>query len=384
MRDVFVEIHDFGYGPACGFLDATASFSDEFNWHVLASGNAARYLARARPEAEIIPFNGYDPENWKRLSSLIPQGSPLLSLSNPGFASYAAGQGFRVALIDQLDWMWSANPVDIDLVELHLIQHYFGASSNKQRPAKALEVRPIVTPALPQRNGSKVLDMIVIGLGGMAIAGNPEAGDAYARWLLRQVSNALDQTGFSIVIVGGSPNLVSIVRSAGLNGATVVNGMSRLEYLSLLNRSSFQILTPGLASIYESEALGLSPLFLPGVNKSMLLQLQSLVNAGYPQAVSWPWMKEVRSALQSLPAGDALALITGKIKSSMADEDNSGRILQAAILDYVEGETRHRIPVDIDKGMPEASVLLRQALSRMVSTSQRPASPDRLAVAQLD
>lgn len=380
MRRVFVEVHDFGFGPACGFLDITEPFADEFHWHVLAVGNAAAYIRRERPKINIIPFDGFNRESWPKLRAIAPPEVPIVSLSNPGFAAYAAQHGHNVCLVDQLDWMWDASPAGIDDVYLHLVQYYFGQSTAKARAEKAIEIRPIVTPLVPELQRGKDAFRTVIGLGGMAIAGNPHGGDAYAKWILPHILSALDGTpeAFPICVVGGSPNLPAIVDALGDSRVSYRVGVTRGAYMRMLQDASFQILTPGLASIYEAAVVGFSPLFQPGVNKSMVLQLQSLSATGYPFIMAWPWFEVAASDLKSLPAARALELITNRISSSIRGEDNSGDILKGAIRNYILRRGHRPPPIHVPAALPDGSALLHRALEQLCAARppfHRPSHP---------
>lgn len=364
MKDVFVEVHDFGFGPACGFLDITERFAGRYRWHVLTAGNAAAFIAKERPTVKIIPFNGFNRENWPAFPSLVPSNAPVLTLSHPNFAAFAATHGYRVLLVDQLDWMWETNPDGIDKVALHLVQHYFGRSSGKPSPEGTVEIRPIVSSSARPPLGRADLSGTVVGLGGMAIAGNPFGGDDYARWLLPLVLSSLRDVAdaFPIRVIGGSPNLPAIVEALGDTRVSAVVGLGRHDYLGLLRGSAFQILTPGLASIYEAAAAGLSPLFQPGVNKSMLLQLDSLLDTGYPFAAAWPWFRSIRPHLKSLSPADALHLISSRIAASMRNEDDSGDILRSAIGRYARRDVTRPPAITFPASLPDGGLLLERAL----------------------
>jgi hypothetical protein len=363
--DVYVEVHDFGFGPACGFLDMTERFAGQYRWHVLAVGNVAAYIRKERPGIDLIPFDGYHNASWPHLHTLVPRGAPVVTFSNPGFAAFAAREGYRVYFVDQLDWMWSSNPEGIDEVQLHLIQYYFGRKSSKPRAAAAIEIRPIVTPLTPGHHYPRdAAKGTVVGLGGMAIASDPLAGDSHARWLLPQILKAVGDRPdvFPICVVGGSPNLVEIVGELGDSRVFAAGGVGRRQYMELLRNSRFQILTPGLASIYEAAAIGISPLFQPGVNKSMLLQLESLAEAGYPFTMTWPWFGEARDRLISLPPEETEDLIARSIASSMRDEDEAGNLLRAAVENYISSPEDRPLPIDIPRDLPEGATLLERAL----------------------
>lgn len=364
VRDVFVEVHDFGFGPACGFLDMTERFADQYRWHVLAVGNAAAFIRKERPGVNVISFNGFSKDNWHGLASIVPKESPLVTFSNPGFAAYAAQQWNKVCLVDQLDWMWPTYPDGIDDVDLHLVQHYFGQAHQKPRAPNAIEIRPIVTPSafIGADNANRL--GTVVGLGGMAIAGNSKGGDSYAEWLLPHIISGLDGTpeAFPVSVVGGSPNLETIVSRLGDRRVSSAVGVRRHSYMGLLRGSRYQILTPGLASIYEAAVTGLKPLFQPGVNKSMLLQLDSLIEKNYPFAVAWPWFDEIKDQFASLSAADSLDLITRRIAGSIRNEDKSGEMIRTSVADYLSRHQDGHLTIDLPIDLPDGGSLLQAAL----------------------
>ena len=128
----------------------------------------------------------------------------------------------------------------------------------------------------------------------MAIAGEPKAADAYARWLLDiALPVVLEVTDEPVHIVGGSPTLVELCAPWAREPRVIVYGaLGRRDYLELLGSTRFHLLTPGLSTIYESAELGLSPLFQPGANKSMVLQLDDLIPVAPERCAPWSWAAE--------------------------------------------------------------------------------------------
>src|SRR5439155_674082 len=235
-------------------------------------------LARCMPRASLTDMNPRDRGAWAHLlASLPPEPEPIVVVSYPALVAFLLSHGRMVLHVDQLAWMWA----DEGLPELNstaragltqVIQWYFGESGIHSYGGT--EVRPILPLGIDGIPcGDPDPSRVLLAFGGMAVAGVSDWSDSYALWITHQVLKAMDQTlkDARIVVVGGSPTFIATARSR-YPGVTFSAGLARREYLALVGASGHQILTPGLASIYEADALQLAPLFLPGTNKSMLLQ----------------------------------------------------------------------------------------------------------------
>ncbi len=364
---VFVEISDFGFGPACGFLDSTESFADSFDWNVLTSGNAADFIKSERPDCRVLEFDGFHAGNWPSLPDLVPPGSVILSLSNPPFAAHAAGLGHRSGLLDQLDWMWEALPDGIDALTFHISQTYFGGRS---RPAidrhGMIEVAPVVSSHFRGQRGQKRVGTL-ISFGGMAIAGVPDATDEYADWLLASAVPLLDSANaYPAYVVGGSPNLQTLVSSYGNRDIRCMIGLGRYAYSELLKTSRHQILSPGLASIFEAEAAGVSPLYSPGSNKSMVLQLEALRETTYEYISTWPWHASVVNEISAMPQLDALEIVVQRIRTSMADSSGQ-REFEIDLKRYLGRDHDCEVETAWDHTLPTVGEVLERQLRRLTS-----------------
>lgn len=335
---VYAEVLDFGFGPAAGFIDLAEALSSRIDWRVASTGNALRFLRSALPTAEFIDFNGFAAEEWPQMPAFAPPGSLWLTMSNPRFADWAGGHGYPVVLVDQLYWMWGAPELGAGHY-MHLAPNYFRNVSPVAR--NLLYTRPILAPEIASyRTPPETRHGSLLAFGGMAVAGQPTAGDAYARWVLElALPLLLEQTDEPVHIVGGSPHLRSLCAQWDHDQRVCFEGaMKRSAYLRLLGASRFQILTPGLSTIYECAELGLTPIFQPGANKSMVLQLADLNDVAPDRCAPWSWAGEWAPRLRALPQIAALSKIAELIAGSLSPKSSEGSRFVSVASDYLSGK----------------------------------------------
>ena len=362
-------VDNFGYGPACGLLDSIQSAAGSYDWQFFSTGQALSLLARCMPRAFLTDMNPRDRGAWTHLlASLPPESDPILVVSYPALAAFLLKHGHTVLHIDQLAWMWAAEGVS----ELNsstqagltqVIQWYFGESSIHSD--RGTEVRPILPLGITEiscrdPDPSRVL----LAFGGMAVAGVSDSSDSYALWITRQVLKALDQTlkGARIVVVGGSPTFIAAARSR-FPGVTFLAGLARREYLTLVGASGHQILTPGLASIYEADALQLAPLFLPGTNKSMLLQGAALFERGYEGTSEWEWQRSLLAAIRHEPEEQSLLdEVARRIQVSLVDPRAASGLVER-ISDYLVEERGAPLNLSVPEMLPTSQKTVELVLS---------------------
>src|SRR5947209_5430801 len=266
-------VDNFGFGPACGLLDSIESAAGSYDWHFFSTGQALSLLARCMPQASLTDTNPRDRGAWTHLlASLPPEPEPVVVVSYPALVAFLLRHGRMVLHIDELAWMWEAGEglPEVSSTAMagltQVIQWYFGESSIHSY--LGTEVRPILPLGIAEIPCDPDPSRVLLAFGGMAVAGVSDRSDSYALWITDQVLKAMGQTleGARIVVVGGSPTFVAAARNR-YPGVAFLASLARREYLALVGASGHQILTPGLASIYEADALHLAPLFLPGSNK---------------------------------------------------------------------------------------------------------------------
>jgi hypothetical protein len=270
--------------------------------------------------------------------------------------------------IDQLAWMWEA---DEGLPELsstakagltQVVQWYFGASPIRRY--LGTEVRPILPLGIAEIPcGDPDPSRVLLAFGGMAVAGVSDGSDPYALWITHQVLTALHQTrkDARIVVVGGSPTFIAAARNR-YPGVTFLAGLVRRQYLTLLAASGHQILTPGLASIYEADALHLAPLFLPGLHKSMLRQSADLLERAYEGTCAWGWQRSLVAAIRHEPEEQMLLELARQIQASLVDPSAASALVER-VSDYLVGETGPPLNLNVPKALPTSQKTVELVLS---------------------
>lgn len=353
MSTVFAEVPDFGFGPAASFADLALSVSSDVEWVVATAGNAAAFLKLVLPSARFVEFNGFDSEAWPEMASFAPPESLWLSMSNPRFSDWAGERGHPVILVDQLYWMWG--PAELGGGRYtHVGPWYF--REDGRRPDRLIPTRPLLDKNIEryrttqgQRHGT------LIAFGGMAVAGQANAGDKYARWFLDAViPDLLAARAIPIYIAGGSPNLTALCSRWARNTAVIVVGaLNRHEYLRTLAATRHQLLTPGLSTIYESAELNLRPMFGPGANKSMVLQLDDLASIDGRYCASWTWAADAVPRFRLMPQIAALAEISVSIDASLGRRSGETDRIRDTLSHYLHRGDEPPLSIGTPQGLPE-------------------------------
>lgn len=201
---------------ASTLLALIGGLAGRFDWHVVSAGGAAQFVRAQLPGAVLHDLDTFEPRNWSAFLGMAEPGSLVVSSTNPEFAAWAIRNGYRVGLIDTLDWMWPALPDVLDAAEFHLVQAYFGASASSASDigGRRQAIRPIVDPGLWTADGIHVQSgTALIGFGGMRLPSGNDVVAAYVRWFLGAVLPMLvDEAGaVEITIAGGRADLSELV-----------------------------------------------------------------------------------------------------------------------------------------------------------------------------
>lgn len=335
-RPVFVEFPDFGFGPAATTLAVLEHAPIDTDWHLVTTGSAGRFARQELSHVTYHDVDTFDPACWHRFLDVAPSGGLVISNTNPNFAAWAVGRGYEVGVIDTLDWMWSSLPAGIEGARFHLVQAFFGCPPAVYNSAQRAEtVAPVVDSDLwrsgqesPQRGS------VVIGFGGMHVPGHENLIADYVRWFLEASLPVLVEeiAATDVAIVGGRADLTDLVPQRWARHTCVrsLSAVPRREYARLCREAEHLLIAPGLTSIYECAAGGLSPFLQPGFNMSMAFQSLRICQTGYPHACAWPWLDEVTDALIELPEKDGVAHVAECIRDTLEDSGSSSFLTEAA------------------------------------------------------
>jgi hypothetical protein len=360
--DVHVEVTDFGYGPAHAAIVLLEGQSD-LAVTVWSSGNALELLRASLPTARFREHDATRPGSFESFAAKVPPPARVLTMSR-AFAVDAAREGHWVCLVDQLDWMWGTHDPPASAVALHIVPAFGRAAATPG----AVRVAPLLSPVFRgERPIEKATESVaVIGFGGMSMMGDPAAADGYARWLLASLAPVLaDHPSVEeAVVVGGSPNLAACLPDPcpGLV-MSAQRAQTPERYAQLLAGSAHQILAPGLATLVESEALGLTPLLQPGRSKSMLLQLDAVRRGGYEWTARWPWHDSAVDYLIGRPQAEGLAWLEPRIRRGTRPGRPPAWLVNALRAYLARAADAPALRLDAPNGLPDAAQVLAKALA---------------------
>jgi hypothetical protein len=355
-RLVFVEFPDFGYGPAAAAVTLVSELVHKYPWRIVSTGNAAAFAEAQLPEVPHNDVETFHREGWERFRAIAPSGSVVLSVTNPDFAGWAVEAGYTVGVVDTLDWMWNALPVALGRARFRLIQAFFTRAS--LAGGRGVEVvQPLVDRTLwPPIPAARRPGTAVIGFGGMHLPFDPDLVARYTSWFLDAALPVLLEAGVGRVIVaGGRADLSRLAGTwAGHPAMTIHPRLSRAPFADLARSAEHLLLTPGLGSIYECAASGLTPFLQPGFNLSMALQSLQVERLGYEHVCAWPWLGEVSSRLAQLSEHDGVQYLAGRIRRTI-DDAGSERFVREALRGYVGRRHASPLVAPVPSDLPTAS-----------------------------
>jgi hypothetical protein len=146
---------------------------------------------------------------------------------------------------------------------------------------------------------------------------------------------------------------------------SAVQALSRQQYLTKLRSSRSLVLTPGLATIRECSRYRLRPLFQPGDNKSMILQLAALQQISGAACLTWSWSPEVVALKDSVREEILLREISDRIDCEISARSSVPRFQKQL-------ETHLRRPavlvLPLEEKRPSCSSILDLAKIRSITS----------------
>ncbi|HEY7144497.1 MAG TPA: hypothetical protein VH637_09635 [Streptosporangiaceae bacterium] len=369
---VILEIPNFGYGPASAALALAAPVADRYTWHIASSGGAAAFAARQLPGAVVHEFDTNQLGTWDRFAQMFPPESVVVTFVNPEFAAWAVQRGYRVGLVDTLDWMWGTLPETVPQAlagtEFHMIQEYFAMPGRRLRGQCDI-VRPLVDRALWCDGNAQVRPRsAMIGFGGMQLPYGNDLVAEYVRWFLgAAVPTLVEQAGVTDVsIVGGRDDLPGLIPApwAGHPAVSVHVGLDRRAYAALARGSEHVLISPGLAHVYECALAGLAPLIQPGFGMSMVLQAYHVALAGYEHMYTWPWLPDAVPALAEMSEPDGMRYANEQMMASIK-ADPTGQDVAKAVSLYLARGPEQALRLPVNPALPDGAQVFAGHLARL-------------------
>lgn len=370
LPEVYLEFPDFGFGPASTLLSLLRPVARHYDLHIVSTGAAAEHVFAELPEATLHDLDTFHSEGWGAFEAIAPPGARVVSVTNPQFAAWAVGRGYCVGVVDTLDWMWGHDPT-LDGARFHLVQCPLVGVPTPPSGRREY-VRPIVDASLwsPETVLAPVPGDVVVGFGGMGLPGANDLVAQYTRWFLGAALPLLIELVpyAAVTVAGGREDLVNLVPGdwAAHPAVRVRPGLTQAEYARVVQRAEHLLCSPGLASIHECATAGLTPLWQPGFNMSMLLQMQQLADTRYEHLVVWPWMTEVAEYIEGMPEEEGVRHLAERIEYTIRSEDPDGELVAARVARYLRRlDRRDSFRVAVDNSLPDAAPLFATHLGMM-------------------
>ncbi len=370
LPTVYLEFPDFGFGPASTLLSLLRPVAHHYDWHIVSTGVAAEHVRAELPGATLHDLDTFHPDGWAAFEAAAPPGARVVSVTNPQFAAWAVGRGYCVGVVDTLDWMWGHDPA-LDGARFHLVQSSLVGGTTPPSGRREY-VRPIVDASLwPSATvHAPVPGEVVVGFGGMGLPGADDLVAHYTRWFLGAALPVLVERvpAAAVTVAGGRKDLVDLVPGdwASHPAVRVRPGLTQAEYASIAQRAEHLLSSPGLASIYECATGGLTPLWQPGFNMSMLLQVRQLAETGYEHLVAWPWMTEVADHIAGIPEDEGVRCVAERIESTISSADPGGELVATGVARYLgRPDRRGSFRLAVDGSLPDAAPLFAAHLERI-------------------
>lgn len=367
---VYLEFPDFGFGPASTLLSLVRPVARHYDLHIVSMGVAAKHVLAELPGATLHDLDTFHPDGWGAFEAIAPPGARVVSVTNPQFAAWAVRRGYCVGVVDTLDWMWGHDPT-LDGARFHLVQSPLVGGPTPPSGRREY-VRPIVDASLwsSATVPAPVPGEVVVGFGGMGLPGADDLVAHYTRWFLGAALPVLIERvpSAAVTVAGGREDLVKLVpRDWAAHPAVRVRpGLIRAEYARVALRAEHLLCSPGLASIHECATGGLTPLWQPGFNMSMLLQVRQLADTRYEHLVAWPWMTEVAEHIAGMPEEDGVRCLAERIEYTIRSADPGGDLVAARVARYLgRPDRRGSFRVAVDNSLPDAAPLFAAHLGMM-------------------
>lgn len=373
-RPLYVQCPSFGFGPASTTAFLLDALGGRFPMVLVGHGLALSFLRSKFPEAGYLDADTSTEEGLQDVRAAVPLSSLFVSNTDPVFATWALEHGYRVGVVDTLDWMWSDVPKRLGDAEFHLVQWFFGSqrSASAEVGLSPQVVGPLVektrasSPELPRHRAATA--NVVISFGGMTVPGSDARSLTYARWVLRSLLSTEVMDGIEDVhVVGGLPGIEEAAYQHVLDAKVHAHVALVPERLKALYADATHIVaTPGLTTIYELASMGAEPLLLPGFSMSMVLQSRAIATSGYVHVAEWDWAEPVCDSLMGLPEEEGLAVVARRLDRSITETD--GDSVARAFSQYRARKPGHRpLRIDVPGQAADPATVFARAVSEALS-----------------
>ena len=265
---LLVNAEPFGFGPTAAMADFFPFLRKNFEHLAFIGGDHCLDLHSGLNYDAIFDITNKK-ETGNSFKKIVSEYDLFFTACNFRRALIAHSLGIPTLLYDPLSWYWKDIPKQIGNEILYIAQDFYGVRELIEGNPQRFQNYKIVPPIAKKIRSTQNKNLVFVNLGGVQ---NPywslELSTEYAAMMIRALRSVIPAT--QEVIIATSKSV-----SFRLNDPQV-RTYSRDEIESLLLRTKYAAMTPGLANIHTSACHNIPTLFLPPANDSQGLQLDTI------------------------------------------------------------------------------------------------------------
>ncbi|HLC56419.1 MAG TPA: hypothetical protein VJJ23_04240 [Candidatus Nanoarchaeia archaeon] len=259
----------FGFGPAAAIASFFPYLKKYFNNIGYVGKNHTLDLQRNLNYNLIYDLSKLSSSQEKiKLKKIFSKYDLLLSALDFSIVKQAKKCGLKIIIYDPLTWYWKKIPRTIKKGDIYIAQDFFNVKKRLKKQEKQFPLSFVVPPITQHRIKKIKRSYVLINLGGLQ---NPYISNkdlvTYAKIMINTIKSIIQNKK---IIISTSRVIAKKLKSEGVKNYT------RREIISILAKTKYAFMTPGLGNIYDSSCYNIPTIWMPPTNDSQGQQTQLL------------------------------------------------------------------------------------------------------------
>lgn len=281
MDTICVTAESFGYGPIITCVNVIKALANKINvpFTFLGSGVALEQAKMSGLFADYIECETYL-EDEVRKQAIFQKAKWIISFENPSGAICGIQENKHVFYVDNLFWMWDRVPKELHDVDVYFASETMDLDKNVERIGKPIKNFQKVGPLreFKKATSQEMDNRILINLGGAEsfLEDHSTILNMY-EVILRNFFGSLNGVFDGEIVVCGGNRVISALKERHWEKKVHFRSFSNAEYLEIMKKSKYLIMSPGLGNFYEVMSTSPEVFMLPPINYSQFLQLKNYI-----------------------------------------------------------------------------------------------------------
>ncbi len=178
---------------------------------------------------------------------------------------------------------------------------------------------------------------MIINLGGAeSFTYNKNTTFEFYDIILQNIFATIEISNFSKITVCGGEGIVKFLNEKSSNKDITIKTFPHHEYIKILLRAKYLIISQGLGNIYESISRNLPVFLLPAINNSQYWQSEAFRNRDKVFAFNWKDIATYQNIIKHEPQEIMLKKIRGNVENFIND-NNAHVLFKNALNNYFDG-----------------------------------------------